>query len=192
MRTVWKKGAAVVLSMAVAVSSGTVVPPLQSMPERALAASTGTVQPDYELDFESASAVSLKGTAKIETGAVSINGTKYSKDGNHILTLAGGSKGSSYVELPSDLYKGVSSDTGFSYSFWLKSASNVGSYSRLISSAKKVVRMSLLMRLMRQIKYGMLFLTTIICTGKHMKKNRKRRFGTTYPFLSARKRWVCM
>lgn len=137
MRKVWKKGAAVVLSMAVAVSSGTVVPPLQSMPERALAASTGTVQPDYELDFESASAVSLKGTAKIETGAVSINGTKYSKDGNHILTLAGGSKGSSYVELPSDLYKGVSSDTGFSYSFWLKSASNVGSYSRLISSAKK-------------------------------------------------------
>lgn len=137
MKKVWKKGAAVVLSMAVAVTSGTLTPSLHSLPDRVQAAGTGTVQPDYELDFESASAVPLKGSAKIQEGTISINGTKYSKADNHILTLAGGSKGSSYVELPSDLYKGVSSDTGFSYSFWLKTDNSVGSYSRLISSAKK-------------------------------------------------------
>lgn len=98
---------------------------------------TDAFRPDYHLDFENASDVSLKGSAKIEADAISLNGKNYGKEGNHVLTLSGGAKGSSYVELPSDLYQGVSSDTGFTYAFWMKTAKNVGNYSRFISSAKK-------------------------------------------------------
>lgn len=139
MRKMWRRGAAVMLAIAVMLSSsgGTGVARAQDAgASRMSGEAAGVVQPDYELDFETDMSGMLKGTAKVEEESIQVDGTDHSESENHVLVLSGGSKGSSYVELPSDLYQGVSSDTGFTYSFWLKSASNVGSYTRLISSAK--------------------------------------------------------
>ena len=77
----------------------------------------------------------LQGTARTEKDAVTIGGTSYKDGENQVLVLNGGAKGSSYATLPSGLYQGVTSQTGFTYSFWLKPDSTVGSYSRVISSA---------------------------------------------------------
>lgn len=79
--------------------------------------------------------VVLQGTAKTEKDPVTVGGTSYKDGDNHVLVLNGGAKGSSYVTLPSGLYQGVTPQTGFTYSFWLKPDSTVGSYSRVISSA---------------------------------------------------------
>ena len=62
-------------------------------------------------------------------------GKKYSSDTNHVLKLAGGAKGSSYVELPNNLYEGINEKTGLTWSFWMKPDSDIASYSRLFSSA---------------------------------------------------------
>ena len=77
----------------------------------------------------------LQGTAKIEQQQLTVSGKNYSDASNHVLTLAGGTKGSSYVDLPANLYDGVSETTGLTWSFWMKSSSEVASYSRLFSSA---------------------------------------------------------
>ena len=103
--------------------------------------------PAYYWDFESVdgNAVSnrgavvdgtatLQGTAAVNTGEIAIDNTVYSEAGNHVLVLGGGSKGSSYVDLPSDLYKDVDSKTGLTWSFWMKTDSDVGSYTRVFSS----------------------------------------------------------
>ena len=107
-------------------------------------------QPSYFWDFESENVngttvnskgsienknAALQGTAKTESAAVSIGETIYSKDGNSVLTLSGGNKGASYVELPTDLYSGVTADTGLTWSFWMKPDDNIGSYTRVFSSS---------------------------------------------------------
>ncbi len=94
-----------------------------------------SVEPAYLWDFETQTNLTLKGTATINEQNIQIGETTYSQTGNQALVLSGGAKGSGYVELPSDIYDGIDSTTGFTYSFWLKSDSNIGSYSRVISSA---------------------------------------------------------
>lgn len=78
----------------------------------------------------------LKGTAEITNLEISIDTNKYSDSDNSVLSLKGGSKGSSYVELPSNLYEGVSAETGLTWSFWMKEASDISNYSRVFSSSK--------------------------------------------------------
>lgn len=79
----------------------------------------------------------LEGSAGTDMDAVNVGGTSYKEKENKVLVLSGGAKGTSYVSLPSDMYQGVGADTGFTYSFWLKPDSSVGSYSRVISSVDK-------------------------------------------------------
>ena len=106
------------------------------------------VTPDFEWSFESVTdgkaantgsvsggEAALQGTAKVETADIQIGDKTYSGAGNHVLTLSGGSKGSSYVDLPANLYENVDAKTGFTYSFWMKADNGVASYSRAISSA---------------------------------------------------------
>ena len=88
-------------------------------------------------DGTAAGAAVLKGSAKIEQKPVEMEGKSYLPAGNHVLTLSGGTKGSSYAELPGGLYEGVNADTGLTWSFWMKPDSQVASYSRLFSSADK-------------------------------------------------------
>lgn len=80
-------------------------------------------------------AAALKGSAKIEKGDITIGETAYNKESNSVLTLAGGNKGTSYVELPEKLYSGVNANTGLTWSFWMKPDAKVESYSRLFSSS---------------------------------------------------------
>ncbi len=107
-------------------------------------------QPDFRWTFEniqgtvaanegsvSGAKAELKGTAKVDSQAIEVSGKKYSEDTNHVLTLSGGSKGSSYVDLPEKLYEGVSEETGFTWSFWMKPDTGIASYSRLLSSTDK-------------------------------------------------------
>lgn len=77
----------------------------------------------------------LQGTAKTESSDISIGEKTYSKNGNSVLVLSGGTKGSSFVDLPADLYNGVSAETGLTWSFWMKPDAKVESYSRLFSSS---------------------------------------------------------
>ena len=77
----------------------------------------------------------LQGTAKAEAADIKIGDKTYSQAGNKVLILSGGAKGSSYADLPADIYKGVTAETGFTWSFWMKPDQNVGSYTRAISSA---------------------------------------------------------
>ena len=137
-----------ILSVVAAFSMVMSIFPASSVEGGAAKAAENSVQAAYCLDFENLSdgkvsnkgteqigdAV-LNGTAKTETDAVAVGQKNYKDEGNHVLVLEGGNKGSSYVELPSALYKGITAKTGFSYSFWLKPDSSVGSYSRVISSA---------------------------------------------------------
>ena len=129
MCRLWKRGLSVFLASAM------MVPATGQVTEAKTVMAAEMVTPDFEWDFESDISSSLKGSAKVEVSDVAIEETTYSKSGNHVLTLEGGVKGSSYAELPSDLYKGVSAETGFSYSFWMKASLDVSNYSRLISSA---------------------------------------------------------
>lgn len=89
-------------------------------------ASSGTV---------SGGTATLKGSAKIQQEQLKIADKTYSGEANHVLTLSGGAKGSSYAELPSNLYDGISADTGVTWSFWMKADTNVSSYARVFSSA---------------------------------------------------------
>ena len=131
MRGLWKRGLAIALASAMMIPASWQV----SEDKIAKAGEATKAEPTYEWNFESDVSDSLKGTAKVEAADITVSGTTYSKAGNHVLTLSGGTKGSSYMELPSDLYKDVDANTGFSYSFWMKTDSSVVSYSRLISSA---------------------------------------------------------
>ncbi len=130
MRKKWEKGLVVMLAAILMLPSG-----WGTGMKEVKASEQTEITPDYEWDFESDVSDVLKGTAKVEAADITIGNTAYSGQDNHVLTLGGGSKGSSYMELPSELYQGVDSQTGFSYSFWMKTDSSVVSYSRLISSA---------------------------------------------------------
>lgn len=138
-----KKLLSVVLALSMALS----LCPATSIAGETVKAAEVSVKVAYCLDFENLSdgkisnngteqmgEAVLKGTAKIQTDSVAVGTKNYKSEENHVLVLDGGSKGSSFVELPSSLYKGITSKTGFSYSFWIKPDSSVGSYSRVISS----------------------------------------------------------
>ncbi|MBE6931860.1 MAG: hypothetical protein E7464_00550 [Ruminococcaceae bacterium] len=108
------------------------------------AAAEPSVQPIYKWDFETVSGstvrgsggdATLMGTAAVETAQITIGGDSYSTASNHVLSLKGGSKGSSYADLPSGLYANINANTGFTWTFWMKPDANVGSYTRIISSA---------------------------------------------------------
>ena len=105
-------------------------------------------QPAYLWDFEgmagSDTVVESKGTANgaaelhgafAQKQQISVGGKTYGSADNSVLALTGGDKGTSWAELPSDLYSGVSASTGLTWSFWMKPDAAVGSYSRLLSSA---------------------------------------------------------
>ena len=103
-------------------------------------------QPAYFWDFENVQDSNLAnqgtagGTAVLhgaatQKAAVAIEDDTYSGEGNFVLSLAGGNKGTSWVELPANLYEGVSAETGLTWSFWMKPDAAVGSYTRLFSSA---------------------------------------------------------
>ncbi len=107
---------------------------------------TSVPRPDYLWDFENVDGNSAGSTgtvsgaatlhgAQAAEGAVAIGGNTYSKPGNKVLNLTGGNKGTSYADLPENLYEGVSADTGLTWSFWMKADADVVSYSRLFSSA---------------------------------------------------------
>lgn len=106
-----------------------------------------SLRPDYQWTFESVSGKTVANEGTAASGDATLNGTAaiiqedvqddegtYLGDGNHVLSLAGGNKGSSYVTLPNDLYKEVSSETGFTYSFWIKPDKAYASYARVLSS----------------------------------------------------------
>lgn len=110
-------------------------------------------QPAYLWNFDSVngSTIPNQGTAtggdaalhgaSATQSAVSIGDKTYSQAGNSVLTLSGGNKGTSYVDLPGNLYNGVSAQTGLTWSFWMKPDTNVVSYSRLFSSANEENKM---------------------------------------------------
>lgn len=106
--------------------------------------STELPTPDFKWDFEDVTdkqitgtggIAVLNGTADVSEEAVTAAGVPCLPDGNHVLSLKGGSKGSSYVQLPSGLYEGVTADTGLTWSFWMNAENDVGSYTRAFSSA---------------------------------------------------------
>jgi len=144
----WKQIASGMMAATVTVTSiGWLLPSKQAEAEDNLK-EAAAASPDYFWDFENVSDntaqnkgtagtddAQLKGTAKAEAAEVKIGEKTYSKDGNKVLVLSGGEKGSSYVDLPAELYKGVNADTGFTYSFWAKAEEAVGSYTRAVSSA---------------------------------------------------------
>lgn len=160
MRKLWKSylAAALALSMTVSVASsygeGCFVKAAGKTEEAGVSIGNRNgkkaafVTPDFEWSFESVTdgkaantggisggEAVLQGTAKVEDADIQIGDKTYSSEGNHVLTLSGGRKGSSYVDLPEDLYKNIDANTGFTYSFWLKADNGVVSYSRAISSA---------------------------------------------------------
>lgn len=112
-------------------------------------------EPAYLWDFDSgsntdSSSVANQGTAggeailhgaSIQESEISIDGTAYSDDGNSVLTLSGGDKGTSYVDLPANLCGGVSAQTGLTWSFWMKPDADIVKYSRLFSSSNSSNKM---------------------------------------------------
>lgn len=96
--------------------------------------STELPTPDFKWDFEDVTdkqitgtggIAVLNGTADVSEEAVTAAGVPCLPDGNHVLSLKGGSKGSSYVQLPSGLYEGVTADTGLTWSFWMNAENDV-------------------------------------------------------------------
>lgn len=147
-RAATKKIASGIMAAVVAVTSVGWIQPSKPAKAQEHLKESSTVSPDYFWDFEDTvnntvqnkgtagkGDAQLKGTAKTELSEVKIGEQIYSKDGNKVLVLSGGTKGSSYAELPAELYKGVTADTGFTYSFWAKTDGAAGSYTRAISSA---------------------------------------------------------
>lgn len=106
-----------------------------------------TLQPDFQWTFENTSGktvmnsgtagsgdAKMEGTAAIVTEKVEADAVTCLGDDNHVLSLAGGKKGSSYVSLPKEMYQGINSETGFTYSFWIKPDKEYASYARVLSS----------------------------------------------------------
>lgn len=102
-------------------------------------------QPAYFWDFEDAGGGSLdnQGTAggaavlhgaDTKKSAIAIGANSYAGSNNSVLSLKGGAKGTSYVELPDNLYQGITAETGLTWAFWMKPDAGIGSYSRLFSS----------------------------------------------------------
>lgn len=131
------------LALTLVVSAGEVFPGSGQTVARA----ASVPEPAYRWTFEdtvgtavansgtvSDGTATLKGTAKVQQEQLKIEDKTYSGAANHVLKLSGGAKGSSYAELPSNLYEGISSDTGVTWSFWMKAEMGVSSYSRLFSS----------------------------------------------------------
>ncbi len=129
-------------------SAALVIPMCSTGNSGSTAEAAEVLQPVYQWNFEtmegetventgtaSQGSALLKGTAKVDPAVVEMAGKKYSSDTNHVLKLAGGAKGSSYVELPNNLYEGINEKTGLTWSFWMKPDSDIASYSRLFSSA---------------------------------------------------------
>ena len=129
-------------------SAALVIPMCSTGTSGSTAEAAEVLQPVYQWNFEtmegetvenagtaSQGSALLKGTAKVDPAVVEMAGKKYSSDTNHVLKLAGGAKGSSYVELPNNLYEGINEKTGLTWSFWMKPDSGISSYSRLFSSA---------------------------------------------------------
>ena len=129
-------------------SAALVIPMCSTGTSGSTAEAAEVLQPVYQWNFEtmegetvenagtaSQGSALLKGTAKVDPAVVEMAGKKYSSDTNHVLKLAGGAKGSSYVELPNNLYEGINEKTGLTWSFWMKPDSDIASYSRLFSSA---------------------------------------------------------
>ncbi len=144
MRRTWKSLTACGMAAALAVTS---VGLLQTAPQ-VLAAETQAAA-DYQWTFDNVSGKNaanvgtvkagdavLQGTAKAEAVDIKIGDRTYSQAGNKVLILSGGAKGSSYADLPADIYKGVTAETGFTWSFWMKPDQEAeNSYTRVISSA---------------------------------------------------------
>lgn len=106
----------------------------------------GAPSPAYFWNFENTSGSSigsvgsetgnavLRGTAATQKRAITAGNVAVADQNNSVLVLGGGNKGTSYADLPGDLYKGVSADTGLTWSFWMKPDTDIVSYSRLFSS----------------------------------------------------------
>lgn len=99
-------------------------------------------QPAYFWDFENDS-LNNQGTAGgaailhgagMKKSAITIGANSYADGNNSVLSLRGGTKGTSYVELPSNLYQGVSADTGLTWAFWMKPDTEIIKYARVFSS----------------------------------------------------------
>lgn len=138
-----KKILAGVLSMALVIGTVETIPGVQVTTSKAAtipeAAYKWTFEDVTGTDVANAGTVSegkakLRGTAKVQQETLQVADKSYSDSANHVMVLSGGSKGSSYADLPNDLYSGINSDTGLTWSFWMKTSSNVASYSRLFSS----------------------------------------------------------
>ena len=138
----WRRGVAIALAAMCGISA---LPASETV--RAADDPVTLPKPAYLWDFETVNdkAVSnsgsvaeapaqLKGTAAIAEEKRTIGDQTYSKDSNHVLKLAGGDKGSSYADLPADIYSGISSSTGLTWSFWMKADKDVVRYSRVFSS----------------------------------------------------------
>lgn len=146
-RTILTKTLALALSFCLLPCQMELVSATETEPHTATQENT-LPEPAYLWNFDSASidgdTVHSLGTvasgnavlhgASTTQAAVSIGNNTYSAENNSVLTLSGGSKGTSYVDLPGDLYNGVSAETGLTWSFWMKPDTNVVSYSRLFSS----------------------------------------------------------
>lgn len=145
LRRLWKSYLATALALSITVSAaspygeGGFVKAAEKTEEAGVGISSrngkkaALATPDFEWSFEtvtdgktantggvSGGEAALQGTAKVENADIRIGDKTYSGAGNHVLTLSGGSKGSSYVDLPENLYENVDAKTGFTYSFWLK------------------------------------------------------------------------
>ena len=105
-------------------SAALVIPMCSTGTSGSTAEAAEVLQPVYQWNFEtmegetvenagtaSQGSALLKGTAKVDPAVVEMAGKKYSSDTNHVLKLAGGAKGSSYVELPNNLYEGINEKT---------------------------------------------------------------------------------
>ncbi len=115
-----------------------------TLPQTSVLADT-LPKPAYFWDFENAGGVSLDNQgsaggkavlhgAETKKSAITIGADSYADGNNSVLSMKGGEKGTSYVELPNNLYQGVSADTGITWSFWMKPDASITKYSRLFSS----------------------------------------------------------
>ena len=164
------------------------------VPQTVSAAETELTKPAYHWDFETVSGKNvandgtadageavLQGTSAVTSEQIGIDDKKYSGAGNHVLTLSGGNKGTSYVGLPSDIYEGVDSKSGFTWSFWMNAATDIGSYSRVISSADSSNKNEFAYApYAADAVWNVIFDDTIIL-------NQKRMHGTILRFLYLRK-----
>ena len=101
---------------------------------------TDTTEPDgkdegvtlvYGWDFENVTdkdagnGATLKGSAEIVSDR---------SKGSNVLSLSGGDNGSSYMELPSDLFSKLGND-GFTITMWVKASKSTGSYTKIFDAS---------------------------------------------------------